>query len=192
MVLCPDFLTHYYDAARGPFRSLTALAPEDADRIQVFLRQAGIGFASQRAADYLAIRCELEQRIRALFVRKGGQPQRVTPHYMILGACEWVRTWYADGREIRVPLALFDPATVSFTMGDSFPAMRYGDGQPWRGQVYTLDELPEVVELYGLPQDWNPDGARGPDRYIEAQVWSDEPLRRWLISDIMITGARDT
>jgi len=24
------------------------------------------------------------------------------------------------------------------------------------------------------------DGSHGPDRYIEAQVWSDAPLRAWL------------
>jgi hypothetical protein len=117
-----------------------------------------------------------------LFVAKNGQPQRDTPHYMILGACDWVKSWYANEREVRVPLTAFDPCTVSLTVGDSFPAMRYGDGKPWRGQVYTLDDLPEIVRLYGLPQDWNLDGKRGPDRYIEAQVWSDEPLRSlgWL------------
>ena len=48
------------------------------------------------------------------------------------------------------------------------------------GQVYTLDELAELVRLYGLPQDWNPDGALGPDRYIEAQVWDDALLRAFL------------
>jgi hypothetical protein len=173
----PDFLAHYYDAGRGPFRSLSTLEPDDAEQVLERIRQAGSGFASKRAADYLAIRRELEQRIRVLFVAKGGHPRRTTPHYMILGACEWVKTWYAAGCEVRVPLDAFDPRTVSLTYGDSFPAMRYGDGKPYRGQVYTLDELPEVVDRFGLPQDWNPEGQRGPDRYIEAQVWDDEPLK---------------
>ncbi len=176
----PDFLAHYYDAARGPFRSLSTLEPDDAEQVLERLRQAKSGFASQRAADYLAIRRELEQRIRALFVAKGGQPCRATPHYLILGACAWVKTWYAAGCEVRVPLAAFDPRAVSLTYGDSFPAMRYGDGKPTRGQVYTLAELPEIVNRYGLPQVVNPDGQLGPDRYIEAQVWEDEPLQAWL------------
>lgn len=172
----PGFLTHYYEAARGPFRSLSTLSPADAERLQAAIRASGQGFASQRTPDYLSIRRDLEQNIRALFVARGGQPMRDTPHYMILGACEWVKTWYADGRVVRVPLDRFDPTTVSLTYGDSFPAMRYDDAKPWRGCVYTLAELPEIVGLYGLPQVWNPDGAGGPDRYIEAQVWSDEPL----------------
>jgi hypothetical protein len=46
--------------------------------------------------------------------------------------------------------------------------------------VYTLDELPALVEQHGLPEDWNPDGASGPDRYIEAQIWDDGPLIRFL------------
>jgi hypothetical protein len=95
---------------------------------------------------------------------------------MCLGACSWLLEWYLDGREIRVPLVSFDPRIVSFTYGDCFPAMRYQDGKPYRGQVYTLEELPEVVCRYGLPQEWNRKGKRGPERYIEAQVWDDAPL----------------
>ena len=57
--------------------------------------------------------------------------------------------------------------------------MRYQDGKPYRQQVYTLSELPELVTLYGPPQEWNADGKAGPDRYIEAQVWDDTPLKTW-------------
>jgi hypothetical protein len=173
----PDFLTHYYEGARGPFRSLSTPCPEEAERLLEEIRRAGQTFASQRQEDYLTIRRKLEQVIRERFLAKGGQPRRTTPHYLIVGACPWVKTWYVEGCEIRVPLAAFDPVTVSLTYGDSFPAMRFRDGKPYRGQVYTVEDLPELVRLYGLPQMWNPDGALGPDRYIEAQVWDDEPLR---------------
>ncbi|MBN2472200.1 MAG: hypothetical protein JXN59_15865 [Anaerolineae bacterium] len=176
----PDFLSHYYEAACGPFRSLSDLPPEEADRVQAALCQRGTTFAGRRSPDYLSIRRDLETRVRGLFVARGGRPERARPHYLILGACPWVKTWYLDGRELRIPLARFDPAIVSFTYGDTFPAMRYGDGKPTRGQVYTLAELPALVAEHGLPQDWNADGRGGPDRYIEAQVWSDAPLREYL------------
>jgi hypothetical protein len=58
--------------------------------------------------------------------------------------------------------------------------MNYNDGKPYRGQVYTRNELTQVIERYGLPQDWNPDGKGGPERYIEAQVWDDAPLKEYL------------
>jgi hypothetical protein len=173
----PDVLTHYYDAARGPFRSLTALPPDDANRLQAQIVAEARGFASQRTPDYLAVRRELEQRIRRLFVAKGGCPERDTPHYFIVGTCDWMLTWYERPACLGVPLASVDPAVVSLTYGDSFPAMRYPDGKPWRGQVYTLGELPDLIARFGLPQIWNADGSLGPDRYIEAQVWSDAPLR---------------
>lgn len=172
----PDFLSHYYECARGPFRNLSDLPVDEAEAVLAALRRRGEGFAGRRQADYLSIRRGLEDDVRARFIDKGGQPLRARPHYMLLGACAWVKGWYAHGCELRIPLVRFDAATVSFTYGDIFPAMRYTDGKPYRRQIYTLAELPALVREFGLPQVWNADGANGPDRYIEAQVWDDRPL----------------
>jgi hypothetical protein len=179
-VIIPDFLSHYYEAANGPFRNLSDLPLEEAEQRQDQLRTAGVSFAGRRAADYLTIRKMLEEQVRQEFIARGGKPQRLRPHYMILGACPWVQSWYQDGRELRIPLANFDPSSVSFTYGDTFPAMRYEDGKPYRKQVYTLADLPAVVSEYGLPQEWTCTGTLGPDRYIEAQVWDDLPLKPFL------------
>jgi hypothetical protein len=179
----PDFLVHYYEAGAGPFVNLSDLPLEEAEIILERIRLEGQIFASRRAQDYLAIRRELEERVRVLFELKGGQPRRSRPHYMILGTCAWLRQWYLQGCELTIPLAAFSPAIVSFTYGDTFPAMRYQDGKPYRQQVYTLQELPDLIRLYGLPQEWNADGKSGPDRYIEAQVWDDAPLKAWLIGN---------
>ncbi len=178
--MLPDYLTHYYEAARGAFRNLSDLPPDEAEAVLSAIRERGEGFASKRTADYLTIRRELEALVRARFIEKGGLPQRARPHYLILGACDWLKSWYAHGEEVHIPLAEFDATFVSFTYGDTFPAMRYGDGKPYRRQVYTLADLPDLIAQYGLPQDWNADGTGGPDRYIEAQAWSDAPLRPWL------------
>ena len=176
----PNALYHYYECSRGPFRNLSDLPLAEAEAVLTAIRERGEGFASQRNTDYLSIRRELETFVRERFIEKGGQPIRERPHYLILGRCEWVKGWYRQGGELAIPLERFDPKQVSFTYGDTFPAMRYGDGKPYRRQVYLLADLPELIGRYGLPQDWNADGKNGPDRYIEAQVWSDEPLREWL------------
>jgi hypothetical protein len=176
----PNFLSHYYEFSKGPFLNLSNLPSDQAGAILEKIRQEGRGFASKRTGDYLKIRSGLEEKVRKLFIAKGGNPQRKRPHYMILGACPWLKNWYVDGREIRVSLTHFEPGIVSFTYGDTFPAMRYQDGKLYRGHVYTLDELPELIQLYGLPQEWNADGKHGPDRYIEAQVWADEPIKQFL------------
>jgi hypothetical protein len=177
MVNIPDFLCHYYEASDGPLRNLSDLPELEAEAILQQIRRKGDRFASQRKDDYLAVRAGLESHVRALFIAKGGRPKRLRPHYFVLGECAWLKSWYPHGCELRVPLTVFKVENVSFTYGDTFPAMRYMDGKPYRGKVYTLDELPALVEQFGLPQVWNVDGKGGPDRYIEAQVWDDEPLR---------------
>jgi hypothetical protein len=176
----PNFLTHYYEAKNGPFRSLSDLSVAAAESVMADIREKGNCFASRRAENYLDIRRELEEKIRRLFLEKGGKPQRDRPHYFILGACAWVKSWYENGQACCIPLAEFSPDAVSFTYGDSFPAMRFQDGRPYRGKVYSLAELPALVQQYGLPQEWNHDGTKGPERYIEAQVWEDAPVRKVL------------
>jgi hypothetical protein len=156
------------------------LPPAQAEQILEGIRRDGNRFASQRSRDYLKRRLELEDKVRKLFEEKGGKPKLSRPQYLILGDCPWLKQWYVDGQEIFIKLVLFPRDCVSFTYGDSFPAMNYGDGKPYRGQVYTLHELEEVIRRYGLPQAWNPEGSGGPERYIEAQVWDNAPLQEYL------------
>lgn len=176
----PDFLSHYYEGADGPFSNLSTLPLEQAEQILAEIRRNGNRFASQRSGDYLKKRLELEIKIRQCFEEKGGKPKLARPHYMILGICPWLKQWYVDGQELQIKLVSFPKECVSFTYGDSFPAMNYQDGKPYRGQVYILSELREIVQSYGLPQEWNPDGKGGPERYIEAQIWDDAPLKEYL------------
>lgn len=183
--MLPQILSHYYDKATGPFRNLSDLPADEAEQVLAALRESGIGFASKRSLDYLTIRRQLEAQVRQLFIDKGGKPMRLHPHSMILGTSTWLKSWYADGQELCIPLVEFDPMSVSFTYGDLFPAMRYQDGKVYRGKVYMMDELETLIATYGLPQEWNPDGQFGPERYIEAQVWDDRPLQAYYtISEI--------
>ena len=46
--------------------------------------------------------------------------------------------------------------------------------------LYTYEEILGIIDKYGLPQDWNDDGAHGPERYIEAHIWTDEAINKWL------------
>lgn len=168
-----DKLYHYYEFRIGPFVNLSDLSIEEAEKVQSGIKREGAVFAGKRGSDYLIVRRALEDRVRCLFISKGGRPARERPHYMTLGACPWMLDWYVDGRELSISLSTFVKEVISFTYGDTFPAMRYKDGKPYRGIVYTLDEIAQVVNQYGLPQDWNCDGSKGPDRYIEAQIWTD-------------------
>ena len=176
----PETLYHYYERTRGPFVHLSDLPYPEAERILEAIRKDGVTFAARRAPEYLAIRRGLEEQVRALFIAKGGRPIRQCPHYLTLGPCPWLLDWYRDGCELALPMAAIDSAVVSFTYGDMFPAMRLRDAKPYRGQVYRWDELPDLVARYGVPQDWNHDGSRGPERYIEAQLWDEAPVARMM------------
>jgi hypothetical protein len=173
------YLYHYYESNHGPFKNLSSLSEDEAEYVLERLRQNGDVFASKRSDDYLVIRKELESRARDMFITKGGKPKSSFPQYMTLGRCEWLLSWYKHGAELKIDLDQFDACSISFTYGDLFPTMRYQDNKPYRGMVYTKDEIMKVIEEYGLPQEWNKDGARGPERYIEVQVWDDEVIREF-------------
>ncbi|WP_189011693.1 hypothetical protein [Paenibacillus marchantiophytorum] len=161
----------------GAFKNLSSLQVNQAEGILSNIRQLNQSFASKRQANYIELRIDLERRIRQLFIDKGGVPKKSFPHYMTLGTCDWLKGWYKEGASLRIAIENLNLNAISFTYGDSFPAMRVQDGKPYRGQVYTFEELPRLLELYGLPQVWNCDGSLAPERYIEAQVWDDEVLK---------------
>lgn len=172
-----EFLYHYYDESTGPFRNLSDLDADEAERVLNNIRLQKKGFASKRSMDYLAVRRNLEIMARELFILKGGKPTRNHPHYMTIGECPWLLDWYPKGGKLQIPMKDFEPHSVSFTYGDLFPTMRFKDDKPYRGQVYTMDEIYHVINEYGLPQEWNSEGNKGPERYIEVQIWDDKPLK---------------
>lgn len=172
-------LYHYYDEATGPFQNLSDLPSQDAEQILNDLRRQNKGFASKRSEDYLKIRRGLEAKARELFIKKGGKPFRTSPHYMTLGECPWLLDWYPEGKNLQISVDQFDPDSISFTYGDLFPTMRYQDSKPYRNQVYTRDEIVRVIDEFGMPQEWNVNGDKGPERYIEVQVWDDKPLIKY-------------
>lgn len=175
-----EYLYHYYELARGPFLSLTDLPLHEALVIHDRLKENPSLFASKRSDDYLFVRLDLEQRARRQFIDKGGKPLTTTPHYMTLGRCPWLREWYIDGQELEIHIDEFDWRTISFTYGDLFPTMRFKDGKPYREQIYTKNEIYKIIEEYGHPQEWNKAGDKGPERYIEVQVWDDKPLSKYV------------
>jgi hypothetical protein len=170
---------HYFDKDIGPFINLSRLTVEEAEEISERIKKAGKTFASQRSPDYMKIRRELESKAREQFMAKGGKPHNHYPHYMTLGPCEWISSWYQNPDVVVIPWEEFSEQSISFTYGDLFPTMRYEDGKPYRKQVYTKSEIKDILRQYGFPQDWNINGDQGPERYIEVQVWDEEVIKRY-------------
>ncbi len=54
------------------------------------------------------------------------------------------------------------------------------DGKEYRKKLYTDEEILKVMEKYGLPQDWNDDGKYGSKYYVEAHIWSDDVVCKYI------------
>ncbi len=174
-----EYFYHYYEKHNGPFKNLSNLSLVTAQDVLDKIKAENQLMAAHRYPGYLERRKELEQIAKNLFIAKGGKPVRKVPHYMVVGECTWLQTWYQEGCYVKIPLTAFNPETISFSYGDLFPTFspRVTDQKEYRRQVYTLSEIIRIIEKYGFPQDWNSEGIHGPERYIEVQVWDDQPLK---------------
>lgn len=176
------YLYHYYDVTVGPFVSLVELPVEEAWEVIRSIRETKPNSqCASRHDHYVEYRHNCEAILRTEFAKKNGVMKRKTPHYMVVGHSPWLSTWYEQGAYVKISVEEFDLATLSFTYGDSMPTFSdsVNDGKEYRKQIYTYDEILKVIDKYGLPQDWNDDGAHGPERYIEVQVWSDETIDKY-------------
>lgn len=176
------YLYHYFEKQKGPFLNLSDLPILDAQKIQNELKNANKVFAAKRNEGYIERRRYLEQLVRQLFIDKGGKPIRLSPHYMVIGECPWLASWYEDGDYIKIPISEFDLRTVSFTYGDTFPTFspKLTDNYEYRNTVYLYDEILKLIDKYGLPQDKWQEPIFAQPCYVEAQVWSDEPINKYI------------
>ena len=134
--------------------------------------------AGKHKEKYYERRKYLEQWVRSMFIDKGGKPIRQTPHYMCIGECPWLATWFEDSGFIKIPIDEFDINTISFTYGDTFPTFSPSvtDELEYRRQVYTYVEIIDMIKKHGMPQDFWVDPVFAQPCYVEAQVWSDMPI----------------
>ena len=181
------FLFHYYDKTIGPFKNLSDLSVEEANQVlrEIATEKPNVQ-CSKRSADYMQKRLFYEEVLRKEFGKKGGVIKRQSPYYMVVEHSPWLSTWFENSAYIKIPISEFDLKTISFTYGDSHPTFsdRVNDGKEYRKKVYTYEEIIEIIKKYGLPQDWNDDGKFGPERYVEAHIWSDDTIQMYLDNEV--------
>jgi len=138
---------------------------------------------------YLYFRRQTERLIKERFVRKGGEPDIDAPRYLTLGPVKWFFDWYLCADEVSLAIADVDPRKISFTYPDSMTSLLLAEGsfEPYRpfkaahhGEVYTLQELPELIDSLGMPDENDPVNQQFGNLIVEAQLWSLEPISHWL------------
>ncbi len=177
-------LYHYFDNTIGPFFNLSDLSAEEAKNILDTIRETKPQVqCAKRHPTYVEDRLYYEGILREEFQKKGGIVERRAPHYMVVEHSPWLATWFDNSDCLKIPIDAFDLRKVSFTYGDSHPVfsprVNKMDGKEYRRTLYTYEEILALIAKYGLPQDWNNDGAHGPERYIEAHIWYDEPIEQY-------------
>ena len=184
MALFPKVMTHNYDPARGAFRNLCALPEAEAERLLDEIRATG---KRRIKANYLRRRLEVEDWLLRESRKKLGPTSLERPIYFFLGD-------FADGRDLSRPksfvilVAAFSPGVLTFTYPDSMSSLPIAlrdehlpHRKEYHGQVFTLDEVEDVVARFGMPGDrWRTDPSMRYDRFIEVQVWDDGPIKRRL------------
>jgi len=178
------YLYHYFDKTIGPFVNLSDLQIDEANNILYEIKKLKPNVQSAKRHDeYMKDRHFYEEIIKTEFIKKGGIIKRNYPHYMVIEHSPWLSTWFENCAYIKIPINEFDLKTVSFTYGDSHPVfsprVNKMDDKEYRRKLYTYDEILKMIEKYDLPQKWNDDGAYGPERYIEAHIWSDETINKY-------------
>ena len=179
------YLYHFFDKRTGPFKSLTAVSAEEAKTVmEKIRRERPNSQCAQRHDKYVEYRHNCENILKREFAKKGGVMEIDSPHYMVVEFSHWLSTWYEQSEYIKIPIEEFDTRTLSFTYGDSMPTFSdsVNDGKEYRKKLYTYEEILQVIDKYGLPQDWNDDGSRGPERYIEVHVWSDKVIKQYRVN----------
>lgn len=177
------YLYHYFDKSTGPFRNLSELPRDEAEKVLAQLKaERPNSMSAKRDAQYMQRREGYEKLARELFGGMGGHMTRKCPHYMTVEHSDWLYSWFEIPAFVRIPIEEFDCNTLSFTYGDMHPTFSpiVTDGKECRRRLYRYEEILGIIEKYGLPQNIPPvPGEVGHPYYVEAQVWSDETVRRY-------------
>ena len=187
------YLYHYFAKERGPFLSISDLPAEEAKKV---LFNFHCDWARNEGREYVEnesdfggqeLRRMIEIEMREKFAAKGGKILRKYPYYMILRSDDPLlsdgkdlRGLYKDGEFIEIPVEELDMSTVSFTYGDSTQNRDPGTfrDKPYWNQVYTYDEILDIIKEYGWITEGNNLNWSDP-LYVEAQLWSDMEIDRY-------------
>ena len=122
--------------------------------------------------NYYALRRKQDEYLHARFVELGGLPEERNPLSFVVEGSDYLREWFGNGAQTRLPLKAVAACHISFTVGDS------GAEFQKRGSVelLTVDELRRRVGAYG--GDFEAFLRASGRHYVEAQLWSDRYVRR--------------
>lgn len=121
--------------------------------------------------NYYPRRKKQDDYLYSRFIELGGAPEEKHPLSFVVAGSDYLRDWFGNGIETRLPLKDIAPCHVSFTIGDS----GYGFQKNGYLDVLTVDRLIHCIDSY--KGDFDAFLHSTGRNYVEAQLWSDEYIK---------------
>ncbi|MCG8535704.1 MAG: hypothetical protein MI808_11480 [Pseudomonadales bacterium] len=181
-----EVITHYYLKDKRPFLSLSDLGGGVDNPVFMEMlnrHKSDPKYKRRFGMAYLDTRREVEEKLRRLFIKRGGKPIRRFPIYFTLGESKWFEGINKDHMKIEIPIASLPENAVSITFPDSYLAMT-ASSKPYFEKVYHINEIEDILSIYGAPKDGVPDTYErywegDIEHYYEVQVWDDDVLKKY-------------
>jgi hypothetical protein len=187
--MIPSFLTHYYEAERGPFKNICDLSEGELDGLIDIEKEANTAFNRfALGKEFFRIRRAADDLLIEKYREKFGIIPVGRPFYAVLGEFDRTLAMYRDGRSIRIDISQFAREEVTFMYPDHFvlvwskglyppPPALFGSSvysyEPVHDCLFTYDELPGAFRTYSF--DSRIAQAQQTDlwvsSYIEAHIW---------------------
>jgi hypothetical protein len=156
----PDFITHYFESDKGPFRNICDLSDAEIAPIIASERQAKTPFNRFAIGiDFFKIRRAADDLLIKKYSEKFGISPQTRPYFAVLGDFDRTMTMYRDGRSLRIDISSLASEHVTFMYPDHFNLV-WSDGlftpnfpyshRPFHDLLFTYSELPAAIMKYGL------------------------------------------
>jgi hypothetical protein len=185
----PSFLTHYYEAERGPFKNVCDLSEEELDHLISAEKDAETAFNwFALGKDFFKIRRAADDLLIKKYREKFGVRPLGRPFYAVLGEFDRTMSMYRDGLSIRLEMSWFSREQVTFMYPDHFvlvwskglypqPTALLGSStysyEIVHDCLFTYDELPEAFGTYSFDRRIAHAKQKNlwVSSYIEAHIW---------------------
>lgn len=119
MILCliwrklKIYLYHFYDASMRPFQNISDVSIEEARKIlKDIASKKPDTQCAKGTTGYMELRHHYEDILRCEFMKKGGNIQRQSPHYMVVEHSPWLASWFENSVFIKIDIDKFDKSTI--------------------------------------------------------------------------------
>src|ERR1700733_11494128 len=155
-----SFLTHYFEAEKGPFLNICDLCDEQIESIIAAEKNAETPFNRfALGPDFFKLRRCADDLLIEQYAAKFGKIPKIRPYFAVLGSFDRTMGMYRHGRSIQISVSLLAPEDLTFIYPDHFHLVwskglfppetpyRY---QPFHDLLFTYAELAEAMKIYNL------------------------------------------